>query len=828
MSKLPCPSPNEEYLPKYFLVLNLGSIIYQFQSKMLVFFLLFSSAFIANGEVCSFAQRLIAPVPRIYITCQVERNFSEILTPQSTRSDHNLLNVLSEVVIFPNRPLILDGSFQLQKYFKLVNESELASNDLGYSRSLIFDVRLVRFANIIGIDIEKSCCEIYSTTRQQNNLRIEFTFSQFKPFYNGRPLVNGCELEVDMIQSMNEIKPLRAGQVVFDTSTRYYRNTCSIIFNHAKINFLEFGGISSSLLGNNSLGFDYVLRDGQTYPLKVSIDTLTLHLYINSLDSRLLNHELFKTTRRIFINGKTERLEPCLIEKYKHVVLEVVNLRALLGSGISWCDNPNQTDSKHFITISIKQSKLYFKFLSNYLNVFAFSDEDLCLFRKYPIDDRHFFLFATTPIPNCTCSIFWLVHNHRLNLSVEIINEVYPQTNMFSICTENKTYDEWMEECDFDNRFAKCDLNQSTRAGTEWTAFETTFLMAGLKYAFAVVLLPIVCGIGVVTSCLSIAVLRKMIAKLAEKRYDDTSKRSRLMYSYMLQHAVGSAAVCALFAFKPLTECVSYGGIFCSPFYTSWHARLFDAIGLNMLGTALKLHTTLTALLFSLARLVINVKNKSRFLVRIFSKMRPTYVSYGCFLFALTLSSVKLFTSSDYSALSLDSDTLRALRIPVFSAFITYYSSLYRLGSIYYLNLSLEIILDLLLPLLIVIIDLALLFLMRKQNANRSKISQHLQTKSEENEKQFTKMIVFNGISNFLFRMPLLSSNIVEFIAYHYFAFFYFNFPYCQFEDYPLMSLCPSVLSISHVLLQIGYIVDFALLIKFNKDFRHLCLNGPL
>nr|QVK46010.1 G protein-coupled receptor [Proales similis] len=799
---------------------------------MRIFLLLITIASKAQCEICSFERKSFAIRASLYVTCRVESNFSEMLMPGSTRPYESSSNVLLEdLVIYPNHPLVLDQSLDTIGYLKYLNDENLTASDEYYSLTSTYPVQSlasIQFSNINGIDTNYSYCQIYSDMELQDNMRIEFTFSHFKPIYNGRPLLNRCELDAAMVESIKELVPLRAAQVVFDTSTRYYLNTCSIILNNAKIDYLELAGISSSFLGDNSLGFDSLLEDGHVYPLNVSINNLVLQLYTDLLDSRLLNEVLFKSTEKIDINGRIDRSEPCLMDKYKHIVLRIVNLRTFLGSDIIWCDNQNQTTASHYITIAWEQMGLSLMNLINYLNQFAFLDEDLCLFRKYPIDDRHFFLFATKPVPNCTCSIFWLVHNHRLNLSVEIINEVYPRTNMFSICTENKTYDEWMEECDFDSRFAKCDLNQSTRSETEWTAFETTTLVAGLKYALAVVLLPIVCVIGLVTSCLQITVLRKMIAKLAEKPHDDTSKRSRLMYSYLLQHAVGSAAVCALFAFKPLTDCVMFGGIFCSPVYTSWHTRLFEAIGLNLLGTALKLHTTTTALLFSLARLAINVKNKKRRSIRIFSRMRPAYVSLACFLVSLTLSSVKLFASNDYSAFSVEGDALKSLKIPNFSTFTTYSFTFFRFCSFYYFNLSLEILLDFLLPLITVSIDLILLKLMRQQKASRSKVSTKLQAKCEDNEKQFTKMIISNGIFNFFFRIPSLASNTFEFVVYQKFAFYYFNFAFCRFEDFPLLSVCPSLLSISHLFLQVGFIIDFCLLLRYNKHFRHICCGMPL
>nr|QVK46012.1 G protein-coupled receptor [Proales similis] len=791
----------------------------------------FSAILVAQvvGEICIFDLDLLADRPNLDLTCRINKDFSEMMDPFSTApSNLGFFFNVQRMYIYPNEHLILDSRLSLAEYFELLTRNNLTNDRFHYEDLPRLYVGYISFTNIKGQDINSSYSDIGPLGAPQSQLNIEFDYSHFLPFSNGRALVNDCDMQNFELEYISNLTPLLLDRLIFQTNTRYYPNVCAIIFRHASMFRLDLLGISSSNLGLNLPTFDFLTENGTMAELNATIHYALLNLYLQSLDSSLLNRQILEKLIFIEIDGKLDRIEPCIFEFYNKIGLNLVNMRTFLHLGINWCPRSTSSNETFFMTIRKYKFEGVTQKLTYLANEYTFPAEDICIFRSLLSDGRHFFQFDAYKSLDCTCSVFWLVLNYNQNLSQEIINELYSTTNMFSICTENKTYDEWMEECDFDNRFAKCDLNQSTRAEAEWTAFETTFLMAGLKYALAVVLLPVVCVIGLVTSCLSIAVLRKMIAKLAEKRYDDTSKRSRLMYSYLLQHAVGSAAVCALFAFKPLTECVSYGGIYCSPVYSSWQARLFDAIGVNMLGTALKLHTTLTALLFSLARLAINVKNKERSSARIFSKMQPAYVSFACLLFFLAFSGVKLFTSNDYSALSLDSDTFRSFRNPRFSFFKTYYFNFSRFPAFYYLNLSLEVLLDLVLPLFTVIVDLILLLLMRKQNANRSKISQHLQTKSEENEKQFTKMIVFNGIFNFSFRLPVFGSNVVEFIVYNEFGTRFFNFEYCQFTDYPSLSLCPTVLSISNLFLQTGFIIDFLLLLRFNRDFRQILRQLPL
>nr|QVK46011.1 G protein-coupled receptor [Proales similis] len=775
----------------------------------------------AVGQICIFDLNLLAEHPSLDLTCRIYKEFSEIMAPSSTAPcNAGLMLVVSRMYIYPGQELVLDQQLNLAEYFDSLVRSNLSS-DIFHNEDLpLLYVGYISFTNIKGQDINSSYSDIGPLGAPQSQLNIEFDYSHFLPFSNGRALVNDCDMQNFELEYISNFTPLLLDRLIFQTNTRYYPNVCAIFFRNANILRLHLRGISSSNLGLNLPTFDFLTENGTMAELNATIHYALLNLYLQSIDSSLLNRQILEKIIFIEIEGKLDRIEPCIFEFYQQISLNLVNFKTFFHSGFKWCPINNSSEEAYFMTIRKYKFESVIKRLTYLANEYTFPAEDICIFRSLLSDGRHFFQFNVAWSLNCTCFIFWMVHNYNQNLSQEIINELYSTTNMFSICTENKTYDEWMEECDFDSRFAICGLNQSTRAEAEWTAFETTFLMAGLKYALAVVLLPVVCVIGLVTSCLSIAVLRKMIAKLAEKRYDDTSKRSRLMYSYLLQHAVGSAAVCALFAFKPLTECVSYGGIFCSPVYTSWHTRLFDAIGLNLLGTALKLQTTFTALLFSLARLTINVKNKKRWSIRVFCKMHPASVSLGFFCCSLAFSSVKLFTSSDYSAFTFGSDTLRSFRRPKFSLIKTYNFNHSFFSTFYYLNLSLEILLDLVLPLFTVIVDLILLSLMRKQNADRSKISQQLQSKSEENEKQFTKMIVFNGIFNFSFRLPIFGSNFLEFIFYISSESGSLNFEFCQFSDYPLLSLCPTVLSFSHFLLQIGFLVDFLLLLRFNRDFR--------
>nr|QVK46006.1 G protein-coupled receptor [Proales similis] len=774
-----------------------------------------------KSETCSFD---LEPAPKekslVYLSCRIESSFEEIMKPSSTKPSKFAYPLTAKNMYFYlDQPQILDNNLLIEKYFQLLIENGLIKTEYDFRMGPIITIDFISFTNIIGMDIDHSCTDL-GRSGYQSRLRINYDFSHFRPFSNGRALINDCDIKgIETNQTS-----LVLDQLLFGVSTRYYKNFCTIFFKNAIVKTIELHGISSSLLGDNRLTFDYLTKNGTIFTLNASITTLVLDLYLDKIDKGLLNDQVLQKTEIIKIYGKLDRIEPCIFESYSRVYLHLVNLKVFLHSGIRWCPI-NQPNGREFFLKIENPSHTSRQSLNSMKNKYMFPVEDICIFRNLLSDGKHYFLLEEFSVDECSCSIFWLVHNYNQNPSHQLLHELYSAYDMFSICTENKTYDEWMEECDFDNRFAKCDLNQSTRAEAEWTAFDTAFLVAGFKYAFAVVLLPIVCVIGLVTSCLQITVLRKMIAKLAEKPHDDTSKRSRLMYSYLLQHAVGSAAVCALFAFKPLTECVSYAGIYCSPVYISWHTRLFEAIGLNLLGTALKLHTTSTALLFSLARLAINVKNKKRRSIRIFSKMQPAYVSLVCFLFSLLLSSVKLFTSNDYSAFSWTGDIFISFKIPSLTTFFIYYSNFVGSDAFYFLNISLEVLLDLFIPLMNVVIDIILLRVMHEQNANRSNLSQQLQALSEKKEKQFTKMIILNGISNFIFRIPVLISNILEFIVLTNFHFslgglFIFSFQFCQFDDYPFLSLCPAILSISNLFLQLGYIVDFVLLVRFNNSFQ--------
>nr|QVK46005.1 G protein-coupled receptor [Proales similis] len=786
------------------------------------FVVLLTLAVRVDSQACCFDKKILVGRLSLHLACQIMDDFSELMKPTATvPSAISGFFVTKQMSIYPLRALILDECLTLAEYFNSLLRNNLTTDEpeFGYRPRLWVD--LIRMINIKGMDINHSYSIIGTKSGSQGKLKIEYDFSHFRPYSNGRALLSDCDMQEFDSKYLANLIALTLEELTFKTNTRYYKHVCSVLFKNADISRMELHGIGSSFLIDNRLTFDYFTENGTVVELNASIQHLVLDLYLDKIDKGLLNDQVLQKTEIIKIYGKLDRIEPCIFESYSRVYLHLVNLKVFLHSGIKWCPI-NQPNGREFFLKIENPSHTSRQSLNSMKNKYMFPVEDICIFRNLLSDGKHYFLLEEFSVDECSCSIFWLVHNYNQNPSHELLHELYSAYDMFSICTENKTYDEWMEECDFDSRFAKCDLNQSTRAEAEWTAFDTAFLVAGFKYAFAVVLLPIVCVIGLVTSCLQITVLRKMIAKLAEKPHDDTSKRSRLMYSYLLQHAVGSAAVCALFAFKPLTECVMFGGIFCSPVYTSWHTRLFEAIGVNMLGTALKLHTTTTALLFSLARLAINVKNKKRPWIRIFSKMRPAYVSLACFLVSLLLSSVKLFTSNDYSVLSWKGDIFISFKIPSFSTFQIYYSNFITSEAFYYLNLFLEIILDLFIPLLTVLFDLVLLKIMRQQNANRYKMSKQLQTKSEENEKQFTKMIILNGVFNFIFRIPVLTSNILEFIVFREHTFAFFHFFFCQFDDYTLFSFCPSLMTLSYFFLQTGYIIDFFLLIKFNNDFRTL------
>nr|QVK46014.1 G protein-coupled receptor [Proales similis] len=748
---------------------------------------------------------------------QIVPNRSQLFVDEDTD-----MIIVSNLNFYPNRYLLLNNQFNFPDFIQAFSNFGFSTNFQDETTNRYTLITLIKLFCISGFEVDFEYLAMFRVYQRGTiYVSIELDFINFVPYLNGDRLIDNCDFN-SSVQStqLTTLNPLEFFWFKIKSNVKYFSNTCSIVFRNAQIDTLWLFGVGSSFIMSNELSFDTFRIDGQHAPLGSSINEVYIEGYMQRISSKLFDQQVFEKTQIVTIEGRINRIDECALFAFKDVTFSPSNPRSLFQSKQSWCQDYWSMNSTKRTIFRMSYSPAN---IVAQRNAYDFPEQDICIFATYPVSSHHFFIIEYDLQFECSCTIIWLIKNYETQVWSEDQSENtwLFSTNIYPRCTKTKNLSSWILDCDFKNRFANCGLNQIPRSDSEWTAFETTFLMAGLKYAFAVVLLPIVCVIGLVTSCLSIAVLRKMIAKLAEKRHDDTSKRSRLMYSYLLQHAVGSAAVCALFAFKPLTECVSYGGIYCSPVYTSWHTRLFDAIGLNLLGTALKLHTTLNATLFSLARLAINVKNKNRRSIRIFSKMRPTYVSLVCLLIAVLLNGFKPFTSSDYSAFLFDSDIFKSFFKPYFFSFLTEEVNSEQ-PFLFYLNLFTFMLTDIILPLLTMSFDICLLHLMRKNNRSKTSLIKTETKQKESNEKNMITMIILMGVFSLGMRIPetitfvFANFQIVRKYGSH------FLFLSCDIHDFPLFSWCFNLFYACSALYFFYFPIEFILLVRFNSKFRSI------
>jgi hypothetical protein len=152
-----------------------------------------------------------------------------------------------------------------------------------------------------------------------------------------------------------------------------------------------------------------------------------------------------------------------------------------------------------------------------------------------------------------------------------------------------------IKQCQFETRFKHCEPPSRVIVTN---IYEIKDWISLSQFIFSIGLLPFSCIFSIILNILTIVAIQDMW--LANKKAAKPDTNSIL--NYMWWNAIFSLLFSLLFALKPLTICIDFVGIYCSPIYTSVWTQYFKIIGLNYAGTVLEMCSNLTSLLLSIER----------------------------------------------------------------------------------------------------------------------------------------------------------------------------------------------------------------------------------
>nr|QVK45912.1 G protein-coupled receptor [Proales similis] len=585
-------------------------------------------------------------------------------------------------------------------------------------------------------------------------------------------------------------------QIIFSRGVRYFEETCPWMFIEALIRRLAFYDLVDSRVKRNNLSFKAINETFNSTVLQ-----LYLFGYQIGFGPKLFCPVLFQKTNRLLFCGVLSDFRPEVLKNssFKLIQLFVSRLRAFLHNNPNWlsCANERKAQDMLVVEYGLTKDRADSNFANkNYLSWLErvksnpFDDSSFCLFYRIELNslDIKFKgrVIEKLAQENCSCLLFWVVsrywaHNH--SSSAKYYSDL-------GLCVRDQI--KLKKQCEYGKMAQRCSIETTNRLDYG-TKYNTIIDLQFTKYLADIWMTPLTSVLGIIANILVIRTFRK-IKRSPEYRRNKLTDKGRFMWEYTYYNSWFILFHGLLFACGPISTCIEFNGIYCSQLVLTRYYQVFYLFVESFLGNTLRLAANMSSTLFVLYRYGLNTDRLASF-----RRVRPHVLTAFLVLVSAFISVITLFVNERFtiyflkenayfymiSQNSLELNRSQLLKVP------------------YLLNTFMGTILF---PLLNMLIDLKLLSLLRRQNADRPK---------EEAEKRITKMVILNGLFSFFFRLP-------EMISASFLLAFTLDpdfFPDCVLRGTRLHSVCPMLFDISRFLLTISFIENLVLLYLFNPTF---------
>nr|QVK45945.1 G protein-coupled receptor [Proales similis] len=656
--------------------------------------------------------------------------------------------------------------------------------------------QLTYFA-LTGVDKSFSVCNLGS---HLSRLSLRYIHLRLLD-ENGRKANCSADLNVSALNSSVTF------ELLFDVGIKYDQDTCDQIFNNANLKFLQLSDIDDSLIKRNR----FAVQESQAVrKLNSRIEKLTLEGYRVSLDRKSFPWKVFGTTKSILIEGVIQTFEKDILVSrgLDQILIRSTGLRRFLHNNVDWLDKANERSTNETLYIVLDGAKRkpwhyilwYTQTQINRGNVQYETlyqldrDDDLfdsnssfCLFYRVKQKQLNVFLygllFERQSQRSCGCVLFWLL-------------QTFPQYpayySSFGECSLRQ--EQIKQECDFDSMGARCEI-QTIEPIRQENGYAFVWRVKMAEFAISTVLGPLVSCLAAILNLLVLVVFRRMRSS-PEFRKKKLTDKNLPLWDYIYFNTFFVLCQALILAVEPLTACIEYDGIYCSPLILTRFAHGFYLFVQSYLGNSLKLMANMTNSLFVLYRYGINSDR-----LKDMRRVRPIKFVLFSLPFVLSLSAILLFDNQRFDLVIFSRDQFYYL---IRDKFFKHLPST-AVNSIYLINMVLG---DVVFTLFNVTVDLRLLFFLRSFESSRRK---------EEVESRVTKMIVLNGLFSFLFRTPEITISL----SYIAFTFNPMIFPSCKLSYDSMHSVCPSLFNISRLFYTFSFFENFVLLYLFNPEFRN-------
>nr|QVK46028.1 G protein-coupled receptor [Proales similis] len=609
-------------------------------------------------------------------------------------------------------------------------------------------------------------------------------------------------------------------ELVFGLGSKYSDQTCPLVFRNTSIGSLKINDIVRSQVRWNSFQFTTVDKLASQVSLNTSIRSFTYSGYGIQFDSKVFDSLVFENTQLLIVQGtlfefKTEVL--CQ-SKLIRLFIKVSNMRQFLQQNLNYLacvdnrrvrpemwvvlqdllDNPQDSNQDVAKIVNSRDTAEYQQLYQvRFKSKFSLKEEDFCLFASYKrMGSSLKFSGNLIMMPlkdQCTCLIYWL-YKHDLTMGHYKGDWLYNNVNFDCDIRAN----ELEMSCDFPKMEARCDSIQFNSI-QETNAYEFMFAFDLPKMILVVIFTPLISFLGLLFNLLSIITF-KAYWKSAEYRKQKLADQNSRMWEYVYMNCWFQMLHAAVMLIEPLTDCIEYNGIYCSPLILTRFVKWLYLLGVSYSGNVFKLSANMTNTAFVLFRFAVNLDKWQRL-----RQLKVHKVTASIVAFSLLISIIRLFVNERYDVSIFAESRFSYLFRNNFSG--TSKNVLLKIISLTNLIMG-----NLMFTLLNLAIDITLLNRLRKISVMGRK---------ESAEWKITRMILINGFFSLLFRTPEIVASIVELV---------FNVnpllvPLCRLTQDAIHSLCPTLFKFAGTFYSLTFGENFLILLLFNSSFKKTFLN---
>nr|QVK45972.1 G protein-coupled receptor [Proales similis] len=611
---------------------------------------------------------------------------------------------------------------------------------------------------------------------------------------DGTGLLRACE------PIKNITRPIRPTasytSVNFWRSCVFYENTCDQLFMNANVFHVTFDKYVNSLVKVNKLGF---IESQTPEQLGSSVTEVEFKGYRMEISRKTLPRSVFSQMQELTIYGWIDSFDS---EIFLHSILYIIIFRSINGAvfwqnNLNWLDYADRRQSKETLTLYFFKEEAnpgdhkYLTELDEKGNLFE--DTNFCLLyriKKRNLNIKIFDFEQSKYTDNKqNCEHRWILQN---SVCTSYENQIYHNDALSQQCKTLQIKQN--DTCDYERIESFCESYKPNKhQEPPIYTIVTQFKMA--EFILAIVLGPIINVLGIVANLLVILTFRA-VKKSPEFRRNKLTDKNRRMWDYVHFNSVIILALCVIYAIAPLTSCIEYNGIYCSPLFSTSFSLYYNLFILSYLANAFRLMSNTTNFLFVLFRYGVNLDRLAAFRTWKLRKLLP-----WAFVASFLLSLIKLWVNEQ---LSLKKIQLTYSYIGEKNNLDSAQTSGF-LKAIYLIEAFTN---SILFPILNSLFDLKLLFYLKKSRKD--------QNRKEEVESKITRMIILNGLFSLLFKSPEIIASVIMIT----FGIQASVLPVCILTSDSLHSLCPILFSISRTFVSLSFLENFIMLYLFKPKFK--------